>query len=226
MRQIVLATGNPHKIFEMRAIFAHAGIESVDLLGLDQLGLTLHEPAEIGDTFERNATIKAISYAGQTGRPCLADDSGLIVDALGGRPGVISSHYCTDGLDTGMSRGERDALNNARVMDELTGVAAERRSARFVCVMVLAVPSLRGDNARVACRAEGVLEGRIGEDGRVPRGLHGFGYDPLFLVAPDFDRTSAELSAAEKNRRSHRAIAGARMSEEMRRCPDLTPSAG
>ncbi len=141
MLELVVATSNPHKVEEIRAVLD--GVAGLRVLGLDDVvrekpGLVLKEPEEIGTTFEQNATIKALSYAEQTGRLCLADDSGLEVDALGGRPGVISSHYCTDGREAGMSRAERDAKNNERVMRELEGVAAEKRTARFVCVMVVA----------------------------------------------------------------------------------------
>ncbi|MBY0308043.1 MAG: hypothetical protein K2Q09_04800, partial [Phycisphaerales bacterium] len=122
--EIVLATGNPHKVEEMRAVFAALGL-SVPLIGLADLpGYPFPEPRErgVGATFEQNATIKALGYAETTGRWCLADDSGLEVDALQGRPGVISSHYCTDGREVGMSRAERDAANNERVLRELAGV--------------------------------------------------------------------------------------------------------
>ncbi len=156
--RIVLATSNPHKVEEMRALFAAGGFA---LVGLDEAarsaGVTLTEPAEVGQTFEENARIKAESYARQLGMVCLADDSGLEIDALGGRPGVISSHYCTDGREVGMSRAERDAANNARVLGELEGVAAERRGARFVCVMCVAGPrdTKRPDEAETmhACDA-------------------------------------------------------------------------
>ena len=134
MEPIVLATGNPHKVAELRAIFAEA---RVPVLGLRDLPgwESLAEPAETGATFEENATIKAVSYAGQTGLPCLADDSGLEVDALGGRPGVISSHYSTEGVETGLPRDERDRLNNERLLADLAGVPHDCRTARFVCVM-------------------------------------------------------------------------------------------
>lgn len=143
MLEIVVATSNPHKVEEIGAALALEGLSNVRLLSLADCvagtrGLVLHEPEEIGTTFEENATIKALSYAQQTGRVCLADDSGLEIDALGGRPGVISSHYCTDGKEAGMSREERDAKNNARVMREMEGVEEARRGARFVCVMVVA----------------------------------------------------------------------------------------
>jgi len=136
-RPIVLATANPKKIRELRAIFAEVGLE---IESLADLGIETTEPDEIGTTFLENATIKALGYAEQTGRVCLADDSGLVVDALGGAPGVISSHYCTDGIEQGMSRDERDQANNEKLMRELEGVELAERSARFECVMVLAEP--------------------------------------------------------------------------------------
>lgn len=209
MDPIVIATGNPHKVDELRAIFAEHGVPVVGLGDLP--GAAGGEPEETGRTFEENATIKARAYAARTGRACLADDSGLEVDALGGAPGVISSHYCTDGRDVGMSREERDRLNNERVLRELSGVPDDRRGARFVCVMVLAAP-----DGSVIARTRGTFEGRIGTPPRVPSGSGGFGYDPLFLVAPDFARTSAELSAQEKNRLSHRSEAARRMAAILR----------
>ncbi len=200
MLEIVLATGNPHKVEEMRAILG-ATVPGLRLVGLNDLPV-VPEPAETGQTFEENAAIKAREYARATGRVCLADDSGLEIDTLGGRPGVISSHYCTDGREVGMSRPERDRSNNDRVLREMAGVAPAKRTARFVCVMVVAEPS-----GAIRHVARGTFEGRIGMPGDVPRGANGFGYDPLFLVAPDFSRTSAELSREEKNRLSHRGAA-------------------
>lgn len=212
MTELVLATQNPGKIVELRDLLAPVGLT---VLGLDDLGLgDLPEPEETGQTFEANATIKALSYARMSGRLCLADDSGLEVDALAGRPGVISSHFAfdgrTDGAAAAMSREERDAANSERLMEELVGVPAERRSARFVCVMALA------RNGGVLQTATGTFEGRIGLPGEVPRGPGGFGYDPLFLVAPDFKRTSAELAKPEKNRLSHRGQAVRAMVEWLR----------
>ncbi|MCW5754534.1 MAG: non-canonical purine NTP pyrophosphatase [Phycisphaeraceae bacterium] len=199
---IVIATGNPHKVEELRAILGGLGVPCIGLRELESTrSTTFIEPEEHGSTFETNAAIKALSYAQQTGLACLADDSGLEIDALGGRPGVISSHYCTDGRETGMTRAERDAANNARVLGELQGVPLERRGARFVCVMVLANPS------GVLLCVRGTFEGRIGEPGEVPRGSHGFGYDPIFLVAPEYLQTSAELAQEDKNRLSHRGAA-------------------
>jgi putative transposase len=142
MLEILIATGNPHKVEEMDALFRRllpAG--SVQLKSLKDINTPTTEPVETGSTFEANATIKATSYAAQTGMLCLADDSGLEIDALGGKPGVISSHYSTDGREAGMSRAERDAANNQRVLAELASVPFEKRTARFVCVMCLAAPA-------------------------------------------------------------------------------------
>lgn len=206
---LVLATGNPHKLEELRAIFGAAGFR-IALISLAEAGVATSEPAETGATFAENAAIKAREYARQTGRFCLADDSGLEIDALDGRPGVISSHYCTDGREAGMSRDERDGANNERVLKELSGVPESQRGARFVCVMCLADP--RGE---VIARVRGTFEGRIGLPPRVPAGDNGFGYDPLFLVAPDFERTSAELASEEKNRLSHRGAAAREMARRL-----------
>lgn len=213
--QLILATANPHKVEELRAILATA-LPDLELLGLSDLTTPapLHEPDEIGHTFEHNAAIKALSYAHQTNLPCVADDSGLEIDALQGRPGVISSHYFnegrTDGPALNMPRLQRDQLNNARVLTELQGVDFEHRTARFVCVMAVAAPHL-------LATFRSTFGGRIGLPSSpdptltVPRGTHGFGYDPLFLVAPTFTHTGAELAPDLKNRLSHRAAAAAQL---------------
>ena len=393
MPELVLATQNPGKIAELRSLLAPVGY---DVLGLADLGDLPPEPEETGGTFEANATIKALAYAATTGRLCLADDSGLVVDALGGRPGVISSHYAFDGRTdaeaAAMTREERDAANNARLIRDLEGVPENQRTARFACTMVLAGPDLggagfqpaslsqsltydgrfrehrrrlphwqkanstyfvtfrvakgtmtpkereivldamkhwhgeryfldsavvmpdhahmvfrpreqadgswpelsaligglksftakqiqrqRGDDGpfwqreyfdrivrdedellekrryiwnnpvkaglvedpkayphrwteggrleagptkttspRVLAVTTGAFEGRIGLPTQVPRGDGGFGYDPLFLVAPDFIRTSAELDKSEKNRLSHRGAAVRDMIDRLR----------
>lgn len=387
----MIATGNPHKVRELRAILEKLGIGAVALADLG----AYDEAPETGDTFEANASTKALYYARATGLACLADDSGLEVDALAGAPGVISSHWCTDGREAGMSRDQRDRLNNERLLRELEGVAPEDRAARFVCVMALAgqvkeaagpggtgvspvLPSigprlvtsrrnlphwqaggstyfvtfrvaageLVGSEREIvleACRfvhersawveivvvmpdhvhmmlkpmpraaggwtplgsvlhsiksftahrilkardqhgrlwqdesfdrivrdadefeekweymrlnpvragivgdprnypylwipqrkpvshrrdacatrasailatTRGTLEGRIGLPGEVPRGQGGFGYDPMFLVAPEYARTSAELDPHEKNARSHRAMAARLMAKRI-----------
>jgi XTP/dITP diphosphohydrolase len=190
MRSILLATSNPHKLEEVSAILAPLGIA---VSGLDALDAIPPEPVEDAATFAGNAQLKAIGYASATGRRCLADDSGLEVDALGGAPGVLSARYA----GIGDSRPERDAANNAKLLDAMADVADEDRSARFVCCMCLADP-----DGSILAETRGVFEGVIG---RGPRGSHGFGYDPL-LVLPE-GLTSAELPPEEKNRRSHRARA-------------------
>ena len=197
--KLVVATTNPGKLREITRAMEATAFESI---GLADVGADLTTPEETGATFHDNARIKAVSYARQTGLPCLADDSGLEVDALDGAPGVISSHFATAGLETGIPRAERDAANNAHLLDALAGTPAEQRSARFVCVMIVADP-----DGAILHTARGTFDGRIGEPPRVPSGEHGFGYDPLFLVGPYFEQTSAEISPDEKNARSHRGHA-------------------
>lgn len=212
MPTIVFATQNPGKVRELQALARGA---SFSFIGLADLQGPFPEPEETGDTFRENATIKAIAYAKATGLHCLADDSGLIVDALDGKPGVISSHYAFDGDTEGevasLSRQERDDRNNQRLMKDLGGVPDEQRTARFTCTMVLASPE-----GEPLATTVGDFEGRIGQEDQVPRGENGFGYDPLFLVAPGFERTSAQLSPDEKNAISHRAKAVGAMMDELR----------
>jgi XTP/dITP diphosphohydrolase len=211
MLPIVLATQNPHKIDELGAIFAKVGLGVVGLADvLDQLP---PEPDEVGTTFHQNAAIKARAYAMATGRLCLADDSGIEVDALDGEPGVISSHYCTNGKEVGMSRTERDEANNKKLLEALEGVSPADRTARFVCSMVLCEPASETD-AEIIATARGTFQGRIGLPGEVPRGANGFGYDPLFLVGPEFTLTSAQIAPERKNQLSHRGVA----SRQMARC--------
>lgn len=206
--RIVIATGNPHKVDELRAIFREVAGE-LPIVGLDAFDRAFDEPEETGDTFEVNATIKARGYARQTRSWCLADDSGLEIDALGGKPGVISSHYFCEGGPSDAPRPERDRMNIERVLRELEAVADEGRGARFVCVMVLADPS-----GTVRALVRGTFEGRIGRPPRVPGGNHGFGYDPIFLTLESgFSRTSAEMEPTDKNRVSHRAVAARQMAE-------------
>lgn len=208
---IVIATKNPGKIEEFRRLLAPTGI---GVVGLADLSTETTEPNETGKTFLDNATIKALDYARQTGLPCLADDSGLIVDALDGAPGVISSHYAWEGETTGepasLTREQRDRRNNQKLLAELAGFPDEQRTARFTCTMVLA------HGARVLATSTGTFEGRIGSEPRVPDGEHGFGYDPLFLVAPDFTTTSARLDPDTKNTLSHRGHALRDMIDKIR----------
>jgi len=203
MTTIILATQNPGKIREMRSLLADSEIE---ILGLSDLGRSFDEPDETGATFIENATIKAVTNATLTGHWCLADDSGLEVDALDGAPGVISSHYAfdgeTEGRASGLTREQRDAENIVRLLNDLDAVDADRRSARFVCTMVLSDPQ-----GQIHATTTGSFEGLIGLPGDVPRGEGGFGYDPIFLVAPDYTRASSELTPDEKNALSHRGQA-------------------
>jgi XTP/dITP diphosphohydrolase len=221
---LLLATANPHKVAELRAIFASAGIP-VECLADIPSGRDIPEPVEHAHTFLDNAAIKAREYARAAARVCLSDDSGLAVDALRGDPGVNSSHYAAPPADpaspsapaafAALPRARRDALNNAKLLANLAHVPFDQRSARFVCVMVLAAP-----DGRILHSTRGEFHGRIGLPPRIPAGANGFGYDPLFLVAPDFARTGAELDPADKNRRSHRAIAAHAMAAWLAANPD------
>ena len=221
MSTIVLATQNPGKVDELRALL---GGSSIHILGLNELENQFPEPEETGTTFLENATIKAVAYAKATGRVCLADDSGLEIDALGGKPGVISSHYAFDGQVDGraaeMTRRQRDEHNIDRVLAEMELVDFEDRSARFVCAMVLADP-----DGSILATSQRTFEGRIGltcDDPHaapcdcVPRGSNGFGYDPIFLVAPEYMQTSAELDTQTKNQISHRGQAVRDMIEQIK----------
>jgi len=190
---IIMATRNPGKLREIVEVLAPLGLQVV---GLDDYR-ELPEPPETGGTFAENACLKAAYYARKTGRWCLADDSGLEVDALEGRPGVQSARYAADQCPPGAGRQGVDAANNARLLRELADVPAERRTARFVCHLVLAGPG------QVLAEAFDTVEGSIGYQ---PRGANGFGYDPLFCL-PQMGCTSAELSVQQKNRISHRGKA-------------------
>src|SRR5687767_6094012 len=143
--RLLFATSNRHKLDEVRAIFGPLGI---DIAGLDSLGMAISEPVEDGATFEENARIKAVAYAKAPGRMCLADDSGLEGDGLGGAPGVHSARYA--GVDGDRIR--RDAANNARLLRELRNVPPEKRGARFVCAMCLA-----DNNGRVLAETRGTF---------------------------------------------------------------------
>ncbi len=206
--ELVVASGNPKKLAEIAAVLGPAmpRLRLVPLPDAERpLVRAIPEPEETADTFAGNAHLKAAAYAQALGRPCLADDSGLVVDALGGNPGVLSARYAAaefPGRWAGMTRAERDAANNARLLRELSGVPAAARTARFVCAICVVDAS-----GRTIAACEGTFEGRIGEPPRVPAGAHGFGYDPLFLAGRDGARTSAEMDPAEKNALSHRGVA-------------------
>lgn len=183
--RVVLATGNPGKAREIQALLG----DRWEVILQSELGVT---PAqETGATFVENALLKARQAAAATGLPAIADDSGLEVDALGGAPGVISARYAGDGAS------DRDNVD--RLLAEMADVAEPRRTARFRCVMVY----VRSPDDPAPLVAEGCWEGRITHS---PRGLAGFGYDPVF-EDPALACTAAELPAALKNARSHRGQA-------------------
>ena len=207
MSELLVATANAHKVSELAQLLGPT--VRVHSTGTSDARIEVEETA---GTFEGNALLKALAWAGHLargGRPggmdfVLADDSGLEVDALGGEPGVHSARYAA--LDDGRPGNSPDAQNNAKLLARLAGVPAGRRTARFRCVLALVpvLPVADDDTRSRAARFfEGTCPGRIGFE---PVGGHGFGYDPLFL--PDgFERTFAELGEAEKNRLSHRAAA-------------------
>jgi XTP/dITP diphosphohydrolase len=185
--EIVLATRNKKKIEEIRRITADLPIT---ILSLDNFP-DCPETVEDRDTFEGNAVKKASEVCQCAGKPALADDSGLEVDALGGAPGVYSARYA------GNAGGGNDVRNYEKLLSELKTVPDEKRGARFVCCMALAFPE------GTVKTFFGYAEGRIG---REPKGKTGFGYDPVFI--PDsYENTFAEMSGEEKDKLSHRGKA-------------------
>ncbi|WP_165424105.1 RdgB/HAM1 family non-canonical purine NTP pyrophosphatase [Pseudoxanthomonas winnipegensis] len=186
MTRLVLASGNAGKLAEFSAMLAHLPYQIVP-----QKELGVEDVPETGLTFVENALIKARHACAVTGLPALADDSGLIVDALGGAPGLYSARYAGQPTD--------DAANNAKLLDAMKDVPDDQRRARFYAVIVL----LRHPEDPQPLIAEGAWEGRIT---RELRGNGGFGYNPLFLD-PDHGLTAAEMDTALKNRLSHRARA-------------------
>lgn len=182
----MLASSNAGKLAELRELFAGAGLT---LRSLADLGV--EPPEETGLTFLENALLKARHAARATGLPAVADDSGLVVDALGGQPGVRSARYA----------GERasDEDNVRLLLERLAGTPDAQRQARFICLIV----ALRAPADPAPAFAQGVWSGAIT---RAPRGRHGFGYDPVFFD-PRRGRTAAELTPAVKNEISHRAMA-------------------
>jgi XTP/dITP diphosphohydrolase len=185
--RLVLATANPHKLVELTRILAGAHV-SVDLAGLAEFP-GAPDVAETGATFAENALLKASAVAAFTGLASVADDSGLCCDAMNGMPGVLSARWS--------GRHASDAHNLSLLLGQLAHVPDERRGAHFSCVAALVLPSGR------QALSEGTLRGRLI---REPRGTNGFGYDPIFV--PDGDqRTTAELSADEKDAISHRGRA-------------------
>ena len=200
---LLLATHNKKKLAEIERILRAELGGGVHLLGLDLHPEVATAPEE-GATFAENARQKALWYAERTGAVCLADDSGLEVDALGGRPGVHSARYA--GPDA------NDADNRAQLLRELAAVAPPARTARFRCAICLV------DGGEVVFEADGTTEGSIV---MAERGGGGFGYDPLFLSA-ELGQTFAEAPAAAKDRVSHRGRALARLAEFLNGTPVQT----
>lgn len=186
MRRLVLATRNPGKVRELETLLAPLGVKVASLIDYPDLP----EIPEEGRTLVVNAIFKAREAARHTGEISLADDSGLEVDALNGAPGVHSARFAGEPAD--------DAANNAKLLHLLAGVPPAERTARFRCVMALALP---GESK--VYTVEGVSEGVILD---TPRGANGFGYDPFFYV-PSLGRTFAELDMDTKNSISHRGRA-------------------
>ena len=191
--RIVLASGNAGKVAEIARL-----LEDLDIEVIPQSAFGVADADETGTTFAENALIKAQHAAAETGLPAIADDSGICVDALDGRPGVYSARYAGPGAT--------DDRNNDLLLTELEGVPDEKRGAAFHCVACFVAP-----NRDEPLIAEGEWRGTIL---RERRGAGGFGYDPLFYV-PELGKSSAELSPQEKNARSHRGQAIAELSRKL-----------
>lgn len=189
MLKLILATKNQGKIDEIRTLLRESGLKR----GLEIHSLLcypdLPDIVEDGGSFEENARKKAVAASNYTGLVAIADDSGLEVDALGGAPGVYSARFA--------GKGATDSDNIKKLLQLLKDVPAERRKARFVCVIALATPDGKVETVRGECR--GIISSE-------ERGEYGFGYDPVFIV-PEYGKTFAELGGDIKNKISHRAIA-------------------
>ena len=184
--RIIAATQNVHKIKEMEAITKKFGME---IISQKEVGLGAVDIVEDGDSFEENSAIKAKTICRMTGKPAIADDSGLAVDVLNGAPGIYSARYAGEDAD--------DSKNNAKLLNALRDVPAAERTGKYVSVITLAFPDGRTLVARGECTGKLLFS---------PRGEGGFGYDPLFV--PDgSDKTFAQMSEEEKNKISHRAKA-------------------
>ena len=193
-RKLVIATANPGKLREIRALLADLPF---DVHGQSTLAVASAE--ETGSSFRSNALLKARHAAAATDAAAIADDSGLEVDALGGEPGIFSARYAGPAAD--------DAANNAKLIAALAGRPLAQRRARYRCAMVF----VDGPHDPEPLSAEGVWEGYILD---APRGSGGFGYDAYFWL-PDLERTAAELAPEDKNRRSHRGMALRSLREQL-----------
>jgi XTP/dITP diphosphohydrolase len=197
--EIVLATRNKKKIEEIRRIIADL---PVSILSLDNFP-DCPETVEDRDTFEGNATKKAVEVCQCTGKPALADDSGLKVDALGGAPGVYSARYAGE---------EGNSVKNcSKLLSNMQSVPVEKRGAKFVCCIALAFPD---GSVKTFF---GYVEGRIGHE---PKGETGFGYDPVF-IPKNYEKTFAEMSGNEKDQLSHRGKALLKLATSLRSLLDL-----
>jgi len=184
-REVVIATRNPGKLREIEAILSPLHLKLLSLRDFPDLP----EVEEDGATFAENAGKKARAIARLTGRPAIADDSGLAVDALGGQPGVLSARYAGENTT--------DRERYQKLLDEMAEIPEGKRQATFVCTLAVAFPKGKIQIVKGECRGWITF---------APRGKHGFGYDPIFFV-PGFGKTMAELEPEVKNRISHRARA-------------------
>lgn len=190
--KFIMATNNAHKVIELSRILLPLGI---DVVSAKDAGITLDDVEETGTTFAENAFLKANAAFIKTGMPAVADDSGLCVDALDGRPGIYSARYGGEGAS--------DSEKNAKLLDELSDVDAENRTAHFTS----AICCILEDGTRID--VEGKCNGKIAFE---PHGNGGFGYDPIFMYG---SRCYAELSAEEKDAVSHRGAALRRLKAEL-----------
>lgn len=194
MKEIIIATKNRGKAAEFKTFFSGYGIETKSLLDFDE---EMKDIEETGETFEENAALKAEQIRDLLSVPVLADDSGLIIDALNGRPGIFSARYAGEP--------KSDQANIEKVLTELQSIPGEKRTARFICVLAIAVPG------KDTIFKTGYCEGNIGF--RV-KGSNGFGYDPIF-IPEGYTQTMAQLPANEKNKISHRKNAIIQLEEWM-----------
>ncbi|WP_019376776.1 XTP/dITP diphosphatase [Virgibacillus halodenitrificans] len=183
MKEIIIATKNKGKAEEFKSFFGKYGISIKSLLDFQEV---MPDVEETGITFKENAALKAEEISTMLSIPVLADDSGLVIDALNGEPGIYSARYAGEP--------KNDQANMNKVLKELQDVPKNKRKARFVCVLAIAIPG------EATVFREGYCEGEIAFS---PRGAHGFGYDPIF-IPQGYNKTMAELSAQQKNEISHR----------------------
>lgn|SRR5690625_1095764 len=186
LEQVLIATKNKGKVAEFKGLFEKYNMKAISLLDLSS---NIEDVEETGETFEENARLKAEQISSILNAPVIADDSGLVIDALDGRPGVYSARYA------GLNKNDQD--NNSKVLDELKDVPMENRTARFVCVLAVARPG------QETFFVTGTCEGKIAYS---EIGINGFGYDPIF-IPKGHSKTMAEISPDKKNQISHRGRA-------------------